>query len=278
MSEPVATPLAAPLIQARDLHKSYAIGRRTLDVLRGVNLAIARGEILALRGASGAGKSTLLHLLGGLDAPNRGEVAFAGLSLAGLDGSALALWRSAKVGFIFQAYHLLPELDALENVCLPARMARLPAREAEARGRELLARVGLAERMEHKPYELSGGEQQRVAIARALINRPELILADEPTGNLDSHTGGEIIDLLFALHAERDSTLLIATHDSKIAGRARRVLELVDGRIESEGCVETLKREASGSARRFAESLPVEENGLGVRGEAVGDSPSKKNV
>ena len=242
MSEPVATPLAAPLIQARDLHKSYAIGRRTLEVLRGVDLAIARGEILALRGASGAGKSTLLHLLGGLDAPNRGEVAFAGLSLAGLDGSALALWRSAKVGFIFQAYHLLPELDALENVCLPARMARLPAEAAEARGRELLARVGLAERTEHKPYELSGGEQQRVAIARALINRPELILADEPTGNLDSHTGGEIIDLLFALHAEGESTLLIATHDSKIAGRARRVLELVDGRIESEGCVETLKR------------------------------------
>ncbi len=233
MSEPVVTPSASTLIEARDLHKSYAIGRRTLEVLRGVDLEIARGEILALRGASGAGKSTLLHLLGGLDVPNRGEVIFAGRSLTGLDGSALALWRSAKVGFIFQAYHLLPELDALENVCLPARMARLPAEAAEARGRELLARVGLAERTEHKPYELSGGEQQRVAIARALINRPELILADEPTGNLDSHTGGEIIELLFALQAERESTLLIATHDSKIAGRARRVIELIDGRIEN---------------------------------------------
>jgi predicted ABC-type transport system involved in lysophospholipase L1 biosynthesis ATPase subunit len=240
MSEPVATPLATPLIEARDLHKSYTMGRRTLGVLLGVNLAVARGEILALRGASGAGKSTLLHLLGGLDVPNRGEVTFAGRSLAGLDGSALALWRNAKIGFIFQAYHLLPELDALENVCLPARMARLPAGEAGERGRELLARVGLGERTEHKPYELSGGEQQRVAIARALINNPELILADEPTGNLDSHTGGEIIDLLFALHAEHKATLLIATHDSKIAGRAQRVVELIDGRIEDG--VEALER------------------------------------
>jgi len=242
MSELPKPAPAPPLVEAHDLHKSYEIGRRRLEVLRGVDLAVARGEILALRGASGAGKSTLLHLLGGLDVPNRGEVTFAGRSLAGLDGSALALWRSAKVGFIFQAYHLLPELDALENVCLPARMARMPAKEAGERGRELLARVGLAERMEHKPYELSGGEQQRVAIARALINRPELILADEPTGNLDSHTGGEIIELLFALHAERQSTLLIATHDTKIAGRARRVLELIDGRIENGGSVEALNR------------------------------------
>ena len=139
---------------------------------------------------------------------------------------------------------MLPELDALENVCLPARMARLPADAAEARARELLARVGLAERTEHKPYELSGGEQQRVAIARALINQPELILADEPTGNLDSHTGGEIIELLFALHAERESTLLIATHDTKIAGRARRVVELIDGRIENGGSDESLNRES----------------------------------
>ena len=241
MSE-LPKPAPPPLVEARDLHKSYQIGRRRLEVLRGVDLSVARGEFLALRGASGAGKSTLLHLLGGLDVPNGGEVSFSGRSLAGLDGSALALWRSAKVGFIFQAYHLLPELDALENVCLPARMARLPAKVAEARGRELLTRVGLAERLDHKPSELSGGEQQRVAIARALINRPELILADEPTGNLDSHTGGEIIELLFALHAERESTLLIATHDTKIAGRARRVMELIDGRIENGGGVEALKR------------------------------------
>ncbi len=233
MSESLAPSPAPPLIEARGLHKSYAIGRRTLDVLRGVDLAVARGEFVALRGASGAGKSTFLHLLGGLDAPNRGDVLFNHRSLAGLDGSALAIWRNARVGFIFQAYHLLPELDALENVCLPARMARTPAAQAEACGRDLLRRVGLAERMDHKAYELSGGEQQRVAIARALINAPELILADEPTGNLDSHTGDEIIELLCSLRAERQATLLIATHDAKIAARAPRVVELVDGLIAS---------------------------------------------
>jgi predicted ABC-type transport system involved in lysophospholipase L1 biosynthesis ATPase subunit len=137
------------------------------------------------------------------------------------------------VGFIFQAYYLLPELDALENVCLPARMARKPAGKVEIRGRELLERVGLKERIEHKPYELSGGEQQRVAIARALINEPDLILADEPTGNLDSHTGEEIINLLVSLRAEKQTTLVMATHDAKVAARAPRVIELVDGQISN---------------------------------------------
>jgi ABC-type lipoprotein export system ATPase subunit len=186
-----------------------------------------------LRGASGAGKSTLLHLLGGLDTPTAGQIQFAGKNLAVLRGRELAGLRNQSVGFVFQAYHLLPELDALENVCLPARMARLPATEAEARGRELLARVGLEERLEHKPYELSGGEQQRVAIARALINGPELVLADEPTGNLDSHTGEEIIELLCALRAERQVTLIIATHDAKVAARAPKAVELADGQISA---------------------------------------------
>jgi predicted ABC-type transport system involved in lysophospholipase L1 biosynthesis ATPase subunit len=145
--------------------------------------------------------------------------------------------RNEDVGFIFQAYYLLPELDALENVCLPARMARTPATQAQARGRELLERVGLKDRIEHKPYELSGGEQQRVAIARALINSPALILADEPTGNLDSHTGGEIIDLLCALRTEKQTTLIIATHDAKVAARAPRVIELADGQICGNGPV-----------------------------------------
>ena len=220
------------LLEARDLHKSYSLGRRTLEVLRGVSVNVVRGEFLALRGASGAGKSTLLHLLGGLDTPNRGMISFAGTNLASLSSPALARWRNQKVGFIFQAYHLLPELDALENVCLPARLARTAPETAEARGRELLQRVGLGERMEHKPYELSGGEQQRVAIARALMNSPELLLADEPTGNLDSHTGEEIIELLCALRAERQTTLIITTHDTKVAGRIPRVLELVDGLIQ----------------------------------------------
>ena len=222
------------LLSARAVHKTYWLGKRSLEVLRGVDVELRRGDFLALRGASGAGKSTLLHLLGGLDAPNQGEIWLAGRNLAGLSRRELARLRNEEVGFIFQAYYLLPELDALENVCLPARMARRPAAQAEARGRELLARVGLGERMEHKPYELSGGEQQRVAIARALINEPDLILADEPTGNLDSHTGQEIIELLCGLRAEKQTTLIMATHDSKLASRAPKIVELVDGAISAE--------------------------------------------
>ncbi len=219
------------LLAARGLHKTYTLGHRSLEVLRGVDLELRRGEFLALRGASGAGKSTLLHLLGGLDTPNQGEILLAGRSLSALGRGELARLRSKEVGFIFQAYYLLPELDALENVCLPARMARTSAAAAEARGRDLLARVGLGERLEHKPYELSGGEQQRVAIARAMINQPDLILADEPTGNLDSHTGEEIIELLCALRDEKQTTLIMATHDARVAARAPKVVELVDGQI-----------------------------------------------
>jgi ABC-type lipoprotein export system ATPase subunit len=219
------------LLSAKGIHKSYTLGQRSLEVLRGVDIELQRGEFLALRGASGAGKSTLLHLLGGIDTPNQGEVWLAGRNLATLSRRELARLRNREVGFIFQAYYLLPELDALENVCLPARMARTPADEAEARGRDLLARVGLKERVEHKPYELSGGEQQRVAIARVLINQPDLILADEPTGNLDSHTGEEIIDLLCALRDEKQTTLVMATHDARVAARAPKVIELVDGQI-----------------------------------------------
>ena len=224
-------PPAELILEGRDLHKRYDLGARSLEVLRGVSLEVRKGDFLALRGASGAGKSTLLHLLGGLDIPNAGEVWFSGKNLAQLSNGALSQWRNLKVGLIFQAYHLLPELDALENVCLPARILRTPAAAAEARGRELLARVGLKDRVEHRPLELSGGEQQRVAIARALINSPELILADEPTGNLDSHTGEEIMDLLCSLREEKQTTLVIATHDAHVAGRAPRVIELADGQI-----------------------------------------------
>ena len=227
--------MSEPLLSARGIQKSYLLGRRTLEVLRGVDLELQRGDFVALRGASGAGKSTLLHLLGGLDAPSQGEIEFGGRNLARLGRRELARVRNREIGFIFQAYYLLPELDALENVCLPARMARTPAAQAEARGRELLARVGLKERVEHRPYELSGGEQQRVAIARALINEPQLILADEPTGNLDSHTGEEIVELLVALRGEKQTTLVIATHDAKLAARAPKVIELVDGRERKDG-------------------------------------------
>jgi len=229
------------LLSARRLQKTYLLGQRTLEVLRGIDLELQRGDFLALRGASGAGKSTLLHLLGGLDTPTEGEIWLGGRNLATLSPGELARVRNEEVGFIFQAYYLLPELDALENVCLPARMARLPAARAEARGRELLERVGLKERIEHKPYELSGGEQQRVAIARSLINQPRLILADEPTGNLDSHTGEEIINLLVSIRADQQATLIMATHDARVAARAPVVVELVDGMVAGRG-VEALER------------------------------------
>ena len=225
--------MSEPILSARGLKKTYAVGKRALEVLRGVDLTVSRGDFVALRGASGTGKSTLLHLIGGLDLPNAGEIIFCGQNLAVFSESQLTNFRNRRVGFVFQAYHLLPELTALENVCLPARIARTPAAQAEKRGRELLARVGLGERLEHKPSELSGGEQQRVAIARALVNEPELLLADEPTGNLDSHTGGEIIELLKQLRAEKQMTLIIATHDAKVAATAPRVIELVDGLIAS---------------------------------------------
>jgi len=225
--------MSEPILSARGLKKTYVIGKRTLEVLRGVDLEITRGDFVALRGASGTGKSTLLHLIGGLDMPNAGEIIYHGENLAAFSEGKLTHFRNRHVGFVFQAYHLLPELTALENVCLSARIARTSARIAEKSGRDLLARVGLGERLEHKPSELSGGEQQRVAIARALINEPELLLADEPTGNLDSHTGLEIIELLKQLRAEKQMTLVIATHDAKVAATAPRVIELVDGRISA---------------------------------------------
>jgi lipoprotein-releasing system ATP-binding protein len=220
-------------VTARDLRRTYLMGKREVPVLRGVSVEVARGEFLALRGASGAGKSTLLHLLAGLDAPDGGEIRVAGRDLARMSQRELARFRNEKIGLIFQAYHLLHELDALENVCLSGRIGGQSVSKLEIRGKDLLARVGLKDRFDHRPYELSGGEQQRVAIARALINEPELIIADEPTGNLDSHTGEEIVDLLCALRDERKATLIIATHDTQVAGRAPRVIRLVDGQIEA---------------------------------------------
>ena len=223
--------MSEPFLSVRNLSKNYKIAKRTLEVLRGVDLQISRGEFLALRGASGAGKSTLLHLVGGLDSPNSGEILFDAQNIAKFSQSELAHFRNRRVGFVFQAYHLLPELNALENVCLPARIGRISANTASERAGGLLEQVGLKDRMDHKPYELSGGEQQRVAIARSLVAEPELILADEPTGNLDSRTGMEIIELLKALCVKKNTTLVIATHDAKVAACAQRVVGLVDGRI-----------------------------------------------
>jgi ABC-type lipoprotein export system ATPase subunit len=225
--------MSEPLLSAHGLTKTYVMGSRSLEVLKGVDVEIGRGDFVALRGASGTGKSTLLHLIGGLDTPNAGEIEFHGQKLSCFSEGKLTHFRNRSIGFVFQAYHLLPELTALENVCLTARIARTPAGDAEKRARELLGRVGLAGRTDHKPAELSGGEQQRVAIARALINEPEMLLADEPTGNLDSKTGVEIIELLKSLRVEKNMTLIIATHDEKVAAHAERVIQLVDGLIQT---------------------------------------------
>ncbi len=223
--------MSEPILTATGIRKSYSLGRRSLDVLRGVDLTARRGEFVALRGSSGAGKSTLLHLLGGLDRPDCGDIRVCGFDLSKLSTTSLTEFRNRRLGFIFQAYHLLPELDAVENAALPARMARVPATQAQAKAEDLLKRVGLGERFEHRPYELSGGEQQRVAIARCLINDPEVIFADEPTGNLDTKTGAEVLELLLSLRAERGTTLIIATHDPAVAARAERVVNLVDGLV-----------------------------------------------
>ncbi|MBX3733738.1 MAG: ABC transporter ATP-binding protein [Verrucomicrobiae bacterium] len=236
--------MSNPCLQATGLRRIYAIGHRTLEVLRGVDLTVEHGEFVALCGASGAGKSTLLHLLGGLDRPDAGEVRFQGTSLGRMSSSALPAFRNRHVGYVFQSYHLLPELDALENVALPARMARHPFGEAIGRARELLRRVGLGDRLDHLPQELSGGEQQRVCLARSLVNGPQLILADEPTGNLDSRTGEEILQLLLELRQELGTTLVIATHDTRVAAHAGRVVAMADGRIMDSATEEPLANDA----------------------------------
>ena len=219
------------MIEAKGLRKVYRNGTRQLEVLKGVDIKAGKGEVLALLGPSGAGKSTLLHLLGGLDAPTDGEVRFGGKDIFSLSDSERAKIRNEKIGFIFQFYHLLPEFDAVENVMLPALIAGKARGKARSAAEELIAAVGLADRMRHKPGQLSGGEQQRVAIARALTNEPELLLCDEPTGNLDSDTGRNIIELLWELNKKRKMTMIIVTHDAGIAEEARRVVRIKDGVI-----------------------------------------------
>jgi len=219
------------MLVATDLRKTYTQGPRDVEVLRGIDLQVKRGEVLVIVGASGAGKSTLLHLLGGLDAPTAGQVVLDGASLFAMGNTERTRMRNALIGFVFQSYNLLPELDALENVCLPALLSARREDDLAERGVELLKAVGLGERLEHRPAELSGGEQQRVAIARALMNRPSLLLADEPTGNLDSKTSEAILDLLWQMRAESGTTMVMVTHDEHIARRGERVLEIADGRI-----------------------------------------------
>lgn len=226
------------LLEARDVHRTYRLGKVSVPVLKGASIDVAAGEWVAVLGSSGSGKSTLLHLLGALDRPDagRGSIRFRGGDLAGLSSQARDRYRRREVGFVFQFYHLLPELSVLENTMLPARVGRGPltwpmVRSARKRfATELLESMGLGHRLRHRPRELSGGECQRVAIARALVNEPPLLLADEPTGNLDARTGGEILDLLAARH-RTGLTMVMVTHDASVAARADRIVQLVDGRV-----------------------------------------------
>jgi lipoprotein-releasing system ATP-binding protein len=218
------------LLVGEELEKDYRTGPEVVRVLRGASVAIAPGEFVALIGASGVGKSTLLHLLGGLDRPTGGRVRYQGTDLAGWGEPELARYRRRDVGFVFQFYNLLGDMSALENTMVPALIERRPAREVRELAAAALTEVGLGDRLNHRPGELSGGEQQRVAIARALINRPKLILADEPTGNLDPKTSEVIYDLFLRLQAERGLAFLVATHNPELARKAERGYRLVEGR------------------------------------------------
>jgi lipoprotein-releasing system ATP-binding protein len=219
------------MIEAVNLTKSFKMAGLELTVLKGINLTIAQGEILAIVGASGAGKSTLLHVLGTLDHPTSGTVLFEGQDLFQLSDQKQAEFRNRRIGFVFQFHHLLPEFTALENVCLPAYIQNRSAQDAQAEATSLLKDVGLEHRMNHKPGELSGGEQQRVAVARALIQQPNLVLADEPTGNLDTHTGDALFTLMRTLNRSRGITFVIVTHNEKLSAQADRIIHMEDGQI-----------------------------------------------
>jgi len=226
-----ATAAAAPFVRIEGLAKTYLMGDRRLDVLRGIDLEIAEGELVALTGPSGAGKSTFLHLLGTLDVPTRGRVLFDGEDVFERGEEGLASFRNQTIGFVFQSHHLLPEFTALENVMMPALVRRVPRGEARRLAAEMLGQVGLGERLEHRPGELSGGEQQRVALARALCLGPRLLLADEPTGNLDPQTADGIHALLADLNARLSITAVVVTHNERLAQALPRRLRIVEGRL-----------------------------------------------
>jgi lipoprotein-releasing system ATP-binding protein len=219
-------------IDVRSLNKSFFRGDKEVSVLKGLDLRVKKGEILNILGASGAGKSTLLHILGTLDHPTNGSVLYNGEDIFLLNERDLASFRNRKIGFIFQFHHLLSEFTALENTMMPGLVAGWPRERARAKAVEALRKLGLEDRKDHKPGELSGGEQQRVAVSRAILLDPDVILADEPTGNLDTKTGDEVHDLLLELNSELDITMIVVTHNLKLAKREGRRLLLVDGRIE----------------------------------------------
>ena len=217
------------VLQARDVHKSFRQGPVTLDVLQGINLEVRAGERVAIVGASGSGKTTLLQLLGGLDEPTSGHVLVDGQDIHELGEEARGNLRNRAVGFVYQFHHLLPEFSALENVAMPLLVRRMKTSEARARASALLERVGLGERLDHRPYQLSGGERQRAAVARALVTEPRLILADEPTGNLDGVNAESVFTLLLELNRERRTSLVVVTHDLRLAARMERMLEIEQG-------------------------------------------------
>ena len=224
-----------PFLEVRGLHKGYVVGDRTLPVLRGLDLTLERGEMVAVVGASGVGKSTLLHVLGGLDKSDAGTVRVGDVDLGALRDAELVAFRNKNVGFVFQFHHLLPEFTALENAEMPMRIAGAAAAERRGRATGLLDRVGLAARVDHTPGMLSGGEQQRVALARALVMHPLLLLADEPTGNLDEHTAETLHELLREMHREHGLTSVIATHNPRLAAACDRVLRLAEGSLHDGG-------------------------------------------
>jgi putative ABC transport system ATP-binding protein len=219
---------ADALIRTEALHKHYVLGSQEVRAVNGVSLAIEAGEFVAVMGPSGSGKSTLLTLLGGLDRPTSGHILVNGENIAGFDQDALCRYRQKRVGFVFQQFNLLATMTAIENVEFPLIFAGVDLRERRQRAEDTLTRVGLGPRMQHRPIELSGGEQQRVAIARALVNDPDLLLADEPTGNLDTRTGGEVMDALKAVNAN-GKTIVMVTHDERIAAHAHRTIRMMDG-------------------------------------------------
>lgn len=219
------------LIKIDGLYKSYGEDKKTVEVLKGINLLVSKGETLAVVGASGVGKSTLLHIMGALDRPTKGNLFYKGERIFGHTDKKLAAFRNKNIGFVFQFHHLLPEFTALENVMMPVLVGGGDKGSAEGMAFRLLSDVGLGHRLNHKPGELSGGEQQRVAIARALIQSPDVLLADEPTGNLDTQTGDEVFSLLLRLNEEKGITMIIVTHNERLAGKMKRKVRMVDGKL-----------------------------------------------